>query len=113
MTWELANHAKGDGILARFGGKVKARHDAMMHLHRVTDTLVPAIDGMNLLIDWWSVLLNAAGVLAEAATRVKNIAAFQSNARIGLGQITGGLELYQEVMREPMHSFRAKWKEHS
>ncbi|KAI6008846.1 kinase-like domain-containing protein [Pisolithus orientalis] len=77
MTWELVNHAKADGILARFGGKVKARHDAMMHLHRVTDTLVPAIDGMNLLIDWWFVLLNAAGVLAEVVHHTSDLFCFR------------------------------------
>ncbi|KAI6127181.1 kinase-like domain-containing protein [Pisolithus sp. B1] len=114
MTWELVHNSKDDGgLFARLGGKVKARHDAMMYLHRVADTLETAIERMTSLIDWWAALVSAAGVLVETAPHVKNITGFQSHARVGLGQITGGLELYQEAMREPMQALRAKWNGHS
>ncbi|KAI6014350.1 kinase-like domain-containing protein [Pisolithus marmoratus] len=102
MAWELAQHAKGEGgKFFRFNGRAKARQDATMYLHRVTDTLTVVVESMNSLIDWWTVLLNAAGDLAAAATRVRNITGFQSSARVWLGQVTSGLELYQEAVGTP------------
>ncbi|KAI5996729.1 hypothetical protein EDD15DRAFT_449922 [Pisolithus albus] len=110
MSWELAYRSKDDGgILARFGGKVKAQRDALMYLERVTTTLETTVKSMTSLVDWWAALLNAAGPLAEAALHVKNITGFQSHARVALGQITSALEFYREAMREPMQSLRAKW----
>ncbi|KAI6096284.1 kinase-like domain-containing protein, partial [Pisolithus croceorrhizus] len=112
MSWELGYHCGEDrGILARFRGKLKAQEDAMAFLHTITHTLETAIESMTPLIDWWATLLNAAGFLAESATHFKNITGFQSHARFGLGQITDGLELYQEAMRESMQSLRTKWKD--